>query len=181
MSRKAMVRSHATYLPRPPAPRRILAPRPHATPAEQPPPRAAVPRRPVRSVVPPRGRRKAATRHGAALLEALCPGAILVCALGSTFVGLLLGLSTAVRYALQQRLDGAIFPLLLGGTILILLRGQISAESYWGLRRRLGLVTGHWSDHAFTLLYSIALFLGVAIISTLLAWAGAMLIGTVID
>jgi len=85
-----------------------------------------------------------------------------------------------LQHTLHGGLALAAFPLLLGGTLLILLREHVGLQSYGTLRKRIGLVTGHWSDHALLSLYLLAMFFATAIVATLLAWGASLLIGVLL-
>lgn len=171
MAQKSVLRQHAMYIPRPPLPRAVV--RSHARAIEvRPAPRRAVPA-PTASASAVPDRR--ATR------QAVLAGALLVCVLSCVFAGLALGLSALIQPALQDRIGQSAFPLLLGGAILILARGQVNLESYWRLRQRAGLVTGRWTDHALTALYLLVFFLGLATVAALLASGGALLIAAFIN
>ncbi len=161
-----IARDHAVYLPQASLPR--PAARSHAEPIEKSPEHKPAPRpRPKAAPSSPQARRGAETTPRG-LLGALCPAAVLLCALGLTFVGLVHGLF----FMLQRTL--------LGGTLLILLREHVGLQSYGTLRKRIGLVTGHWSDHALLSLYLLAMFFATAIVATLLAWGASLLIGVLL-
>ncbi len=192
MSQRSVVPKHAVYAPRPPLER--PASRSHARPTSAPEPKLAEQGR-ATPVIRPRTRKDAgltvrvrathpalrkpatARRRLSVALDALWPAAILMCALGLAFVGLVLGLSALLRQTLHTDAERAAFPLLAGGLTLVLLRGQVSVERYWGLRRRLKLAGDRWTDHALALCYMLAAFFAVAIVATLLACGAALLIG----
>jgi len=184
MSEKSIARNHATYLPRTPLAR--PAARSHATPTEYP----VAPKPVIRNVRNQAHARPVATTPGmtrvsvrglALALEALCPGAVLVFALSNAFVALVLGFSGLLQHTLHARIGVSIFPLLIGGIFLILARSQINIDSYWTLRKRVGLMTGHWTDHALTALYLVVLFFATAVIATLLATGAAAVVSVIFD
>jgi len=168
MAQKSVLRQHAMYVPRPPLPRSVA--RSHARAVEARPAARRAAHAPA-SALPSRR----ATR------QAVLAGAILVCVLSCMFAGLTLGLSALIQPALHDRIGQSAFPLLLGGAILILARGQVNLDSYWRLRQRAGLVSGHWTDHALTALYLLVFFLGLATVAALLAGGGALLIAAFIN
>jgi len=205
MSQRSVVPKHAVYVSRPPLKR--PAARIHARPmvamgATQPPRRAVqgqgmpiarpTPRKvgsPIRVRAPrqvtasPLVARPATKRFAlgwrrlGAALAVLSPAAVLLCVLTLAFASLVLGLSALLGQTLRGEVERGAFLLLAGGTVLVLLRGQVSVDRYWSLRRRLKLVSGHWTDHALSVLYALALFFAVVIVSTLLAAGGALLVG----
>ncbi len=184
MSQKSLVRNHATYLPRTPLAR--PAARSHATPTEQPVTPKLIARTVrgqthARPVAATPGLTRASVRRLALALEALCPGAVLVFALSNAFVALILGLSGLLQHTLHARIGASMFPLLIGGIFLILARSQINLDSYWTLRKRVGLMTGHWTDHALTALYLVVLFFATAVIATLFATGAAALVSAIFD
>ncbi len=184
MPQKSLARNHATYLPRTPLAR--PAARSHATPTEYPvPPKPVV--RTVRSQAHARpvaatpGMTRDLVKRLALALEALCPGAVLVFALSNAFVALVLGLSGLFQHTLHARIGAGMFPLLIGGIFLILARNQINWASYWTLRKRVGLMTGHWTDHALTALYLAVLFFATAVIATLFATGATAVVSAIFD
>lgn len=170
MAQKSVLRQHAMYMPRPPLPRAVARSHARAMAATPAPRRAAQTPTAVGTMPARRATRQAALA-----------GAILVCVLSCVFAGLALGLSALIQPALHDRIGESAFPLLLGGAILILARGQVNLDSYWRLRQRAGLVTGRWTDHALTALYLLVFFLGLATVAALLAGGGALLIAAFIN
>jgi len=205
MSQRSVAPKHAVYMPRPPLER--PAARTHARPLGMTRPlkravqgeatsavrtrsrkvgspirvRAAhrVTARPI-IAQPVAGRSTPARRQWGAALGVLCPAAILLCALSLSFAGIVLGLAALLGQTLREEAERGSFLLLAGGTVLVLLRGQVGVDRYGSLRRRLGLVSGHWTDHALGVLYALAFFFAVAIVSTLLAAGAALIIGALV-
>lgn len=199
MSQRSIAPNHAVFVPRPPLQRPVA--RTHARPmAVSPLPRPAVSRhaRPIersgqkgpalatraraRATGPAMRRRPVPVRRRqAATFEALGQVAIIVCALGVLFVTVMLGLLALLQHIVHQGVIQSVFPLLLGGTLLILLRGQVSLAGYRALRRRVGLTGAQWPDHALTALYGLAFFFAAAVIATLLAAGAAAMIGALLS
>ncbi len=94
--------------------------------------------------------------------------------------GLVLGLSALLQQALRGEAERAAFPLLAGGIMLVLLRGQVGIERYRTLRRSLGFNGGRRGNHALALLYMLTFFFATAIVATLLACGAALLIGAIV-
>jgi len=160
MSQRAAVRAHARYVPPPSRPR--PAPRSHAVPVNGPvPPRVVAP-----------GRARPATRATSRRLDArLAP----LCALLLGLVGLVLGLCVVAHWIVPRAWSPAAFPLLVVGTLPILLRGQVNAQHYRSLRRRAGLGNRR-GDHILALLYVLVFFTGVVGIAVLVSVGAAALI-----
>ncbi len=199
MAQRSVIQKHAVYTPRPLLER--PAARSHAKPMDATP--VAAPSRPanraratftgassVRKIgLPVRerfarpvaaGRARRPRRPPGDALGALWPAALLLCALSLAFVGLVLGLSALLQQALRGEAERAAFPLLAGGIMLVLLRGQVGIERYRTLRRSLGFNGGRRGNHALALLYMLTFFFATAIVATLLACGAALLIGAIV-
>jgi len=199
MAQRSVIQKHAVYAPRPLLER--PAARSHAKPMDATP--EAAPARPVRrartmSAGASRARkaglpigarfarpfttitgRRSRQRPGLAP-GALSPAALLLCAFAIAFAGLVLGLSVLLQQTLRGEAERAAFPLLAGGAMLVLLRGQVGVEQYRRLRRGLGLAGHRRNNHALVLLYMLTFFFATAIIATLLACGAALLIGAIV-
>jgi len=199
MAQRSIIQKHAVYTPRPLLER--PAARSHAKPMDATP--LAAPARPAnrtratltgassarKTRVPVRarfarpvtaGRARRPRRGPGDALGALWPVALLLCALSLAFVGLVLGLSALLQQTLRGEAARAAFPLLAGGIMLVLLRGQVGIERYRQVRRSLGLGGYRRNNHALVLLYMLVFFFAAAIVATLLACGAGLLIGAVV-
>lgn len=195
MSHRSVIQKHAVYMPRPLLER--PAARSHAKPMDTAP--EATPARPVtraratftgvagaRKIAQPAGVRFTRpvafgrSRRSWGKDVALYPAALLLCALVLAFSGLVFGLSALLQQTLRGEAARAAFPLLAGGIMLVLLRGQVGIERYRQVRRSLGLSGYRRGGHALALLYMLAFFFATAIIATLLACGAALLIGAIV-
>ncbi len=158
MAQRATVRTHARYVPCPPRPRPL--PRSHATPLD---------RGPTARVGPPQRTRARTRPRGRAVRGPLC-------ALLLTLGGLLLGLGVLAHGLVPRAGNPGTFPLLVVGTLTILLRGQGSVERYRGLRQRAGLGDQR-GDTILALLYILVFLAGVAVVAMLVSLGANALIG----
>ena len=199
MAQRSVIQKHAVYAPRPLLQRPAV--RSHAKPMDATP--EAAPAKPVRRTrtmstgasrahkagLPLGARfarpftaikdRRPRQRLGLAP-GALWPAALLLCAFALAFAGLVVGLSALLQQALRGEAERAAFPLLAGGMMLILLRGNIGVKQYWQLRRGLGLAGHRRNNHTLVLLYVLTFFFATAIVATLLACGAALLIGAIV-
>ena len=166
MAHKTVPRPHAVALPAPPRTPRPL--RQHAVPR---PTSHAAPRRHTRISAPRRG--CAATRRPTRGLPLAAVG--VACSRARQHGGgPARGRVSRAPCAAAAALGGRLYPLLLGVTVLILLRTQLRVASYERLRR--WLRCNRQTPRGPLVLYVLVLVLALAVVSALLAAGEALLV-----
>jgi len=124
------------------------------------------------------GRGRAATRHTTRTLPLAGAGVLVLSVLGSTVAGLLVGGSALLPPPLHAALGGRLYPLLLGTTLLILLRDQLRVARYGRLQR--WLRRNRRTPCGLLLLYVLVLVMAMTVVVALLTGGEALLLRLVV-